>query len=178
MGSVDIRIARVERFSRMKHLPVIRDILGKAFLILLALGCLAFAVCVGWILWELRDWEPFVAQGGNNPELIEANMDIQLPPSAREIQYYYTGFREFSMYVRFTMVSSDLPQFLDSTLCETPLREYDPSRQGTAPPDWWRPVDAERLQGCSGGREGFQQVIRIDMTDPDTYIVYVFAGTT
>lgn len=36
--------------------PKIRwNILDKAVSILLTLGCLAFAVFAGWVLWELRD---------------------------------------------------------------------------------------------------------------------------
>jgi hypothetical protein len=59
----------------------------------------------------------------NIPEIsaIEGNAEIKLPPSAHEIHAYTTGMRDIFIMVRFSMNASELPEFMDSTLCTQPL---------------------------------------------------------
>jgi hypothetical protein len=114
------------------------------------------------------------------PELsaIEGNAEIKLPPSAHEIHAYTTGMRDIFIMVRFSMNASQLPEFMDSTLCKEPLVNL-PELQETIEDrfDWWNPDQAEYAEACSGKKEHSHQQIIIDMSDKDVYIVYVSTST-
>jgi len=116
----------------------------------------------------------------NMPEIsaIEGNAGIKLPRSAHEIHAYTTGMRDIFIMVRFSMNASELPEFMDITLCNQPLantrgvQETEEDRF-----DWWVPDQAEYAEVCSGEKEHSRQQIIIDMSNKDVYIVYVSTGT-
>ena len=116
----------------------------------------------------------------NMPEILamEGNAEIKLPPSAHEIYTYTTGMRDIFIMVRFSMNASELPEFMDSTLCDQPLAK-SPGGQETVEDrfDWWIPDQAEYSETCSGEKEISHQQIIIDMSDKDVYIVYVSTST-
>lgn len=145
---------------------------------LLGLVVLSCILVAGYAVWWVTHSDPFSSDSAD-PDFLEANTEIRFPPSAREIRAHTEGFREISTLVRFTMSPADLPQFLDSTLCSVPPALADPSLQprGVGAPSWWRPMDAERLQECLGERVDFYQHVLVDVSNPNTYIVYVSAGT-
>ena len=109
---------------------------------------------------------------------IEGNAEIKLPPSAHEIHAYTTGMRDIFIMVRFSMNASELPEFMDSTLCNQPLTN-SPGLQETVEDrfDWWIPDQAEYAESCSGEKEHSHQQIIIDMSDKSVYIVYVSTST-
>jgi hypothetical protein len=139
-------------------------------------ACLVI-IAAGLVAWYLKDWDPFTTDEAD-PATINANAQIELPPSTRDIHVRVSGFREISTHVRFAIDATDLPQFLDSTLCNEPLAPTNPAFQeeGSGDLSWWRPGDAQRLQECVGKRTGFYQHVLVDVSNPDTYIVYVYAG--
>jgi len=116
----------------------------------------------------------------NMPEIsaIEGNAEIKLPPSAHEIHAYTTGMRDIFIMVRFSMNASELPEFMDSTLCNQPLAN-SPGLQETVEDrfDWWIPDQAKYAESCSGEKEHSHQQIIVDMSDESVYIVYVSTST-
>ena len=116
----------------------------------------------------------------NMPEIsaIEGNAEIKLPPSAHEIHAYTTGMRDIFIMVRFSMNASELPEFMDNTLCNQPLKN-SPELQGTVEDrfDWWIPDQAQYAETCSGEKDHSHQQIIIDMSDENVYIVYVSTST-
>ena len=116
----------------------------------------------------------------NMPEIsaIEGNAEIKLPPSAHEIHAYTTGMRDIFIMVRFSMNASELPEFMENTLCDKPLAN-SPELQETVEDrfDWWIPDQAEYAETCSGEKEHSHQQVIVDMSDKDVYIVYVSTST-
>ena len=57
------------------------------------------------------------------PEIsaIEGNAEIKVSPSAHEIDAYTTGLQDIFIMVRFSMDANELPEFMETTLCEQPL---------------------------------------------------------
>ncbi|MEP7136040.1 MAG: hypothetical protein ABI904_14010 [Chloroflexota bacterium] len=116
----------------------------------------------------------------NMPEIsaIEGNAEIKLPPSAHEIHAYTTGMRDIFIMVRFSMNSSELPEFIKSTLCDQPLARSTTLQESAGNNfDWWVPEQAQYAEECSGEKEHSHQQILIDMSDKDVYIIYVSTGT-
>jgi len=116
----------------------------------------------------------------NMPEIsaIEGNVEIKLPPSAHEIHAYTTGMRDIFIMVRFSMKASELPGFMNSTLCDQPLVQSTPRPAAAGNNfDWWIPEQAQYAEECSGTKEHSHQQIIIDMSDKDEYIVYVSTST-
>ncbi len=111
--------------------------------------------------------------------LLEADTGTILPSSATEIHGYVDGFRDVTTHMRFQIPSGDLPFFLNSTSCTAPLSDADIRRQLPGRPDWdwWTPEKAESYGSCTGVTEHMAQLIFIDMTDPQKYVVYVIAST-
>lgn len=151
----------------------------SVFALIMMSGCLVAAV---WIVWDLNNWEPFTARSyyPSRPDsyeisFIEGNADITLPPSAHDIYVYSTGFREIDTKVRFSMSANELDEFMKSTLCQEPLRQIEPGQESTSggASEWWTPNQAEHLKGCSGTRDYSHQTVRMDMTDPRVYVVFV-----
>lgn len=177
----------IHRFHTMAH-DTSRDTEQKrwswrkwlgAFVLIMMSGCL---VAVVWVVWELKNWEPFTARSyypsrpdSSEISFIEGNADITLPPSAHDIYVYSTGFREIDTRVRFSMSANELDEFMKSTLCQEPLGQIEPGQESTSggTSEWWMPNQAERLKGCSGTGNYSYQMVRIDMTDPRVYVVFV-----
>ncbi len=115
---------------------------------------------------------------------VENNAEIKIPASATEIYAHVEGMNEISVLIRFNLPIEDLDEFLKSTACQEPLTKINPS--GKLPretmPDWWEPNVATELETCSGEimhaewEWSTYQVIYVDTSDPDQYIVYVSAS--
>ena len=112
--------------------------------------------------------------------MLEGNADFKFPPSAHEIYGYVTGFREVDTFVRFSMKASELPAFIKTTLCDKPLENFEPTAEQKEQKDflgWWKAYQAKTLQRCLGKSESANQAVFVDMTDPETYIVYIGDST-
>jgi hypothetical protein len=110
---------------------------------------------------------------------IEADADIKLPPSAREIYSYLSGFRYVDTLVRFSMKAEELDQFLAVSLCDQPLAPISPASEPKLEgnPTWWVPFKAKMLEECYGKNEHSHQHILVDQTDSNIYIIYVSDST-
>ncbi len=135
-----------------------------------------------WIIWSLRDYDPFSAYSYQSVptdiyeiNALEGNAEIKLPDSAREIYTYTTGFRDIFVMTRFEMHAYELPEFLDSTLCVQPLKSTSPGLQDQldSNPSWWKPHQSKHLEECYGEDTHSHQHVLVDMTDSEIYIVYV-----
>lgn len=145
-------------------------------------GCL---IAILWAVWQLKNYEPFTARDyypsrsdSYETSIIEDNANIILPPSAREIYAYTTGFQDIFIQVRFSTNADELDEFMTSTLCQEPLRkiELEPSTYDGIS-GWWTPDQAEHLKGCTGNKDHSHQTVMVDMTDPSVYIVFVSNST-
>jgi hypothetical protein len=164
-------------------------------LIVVFLSLIICLLILGFLLWKLRD----VFKGVNNidatplsefeaeeysPDLgdkamisgIEGNAEFKFPSSSRDIYAYTTGFQDIFIQTRFTIDAEELQEFISSTRCEEPLQRV--SLGGSSSKiNWWKLSEAKTVMGCSGSTEHFGQMVYIDMTNPETYIVYVEGGT-
>jgi hypothetical protein len=160
---------------------------AKKVLNLVFVGVGVLSCVLGCVVAQMfANWTPFTSETTDislddeaTISLIEGNASFIFPPSATNINMKHEGFREIFVQTRFNMSADELPTFLDGTLCEQPPTTTDPSAQGESLDSlsWWRPMDAQTLLECSGVSETTHQRILFDTTDPDTYIVYVSAGT-
>lgn len=110
---------------------------------------------------------------------LEGNSGIRIPSSATGVTGYTTGVRELDTYLRFQIPASDLEGFLLNIGCTTPLSKADIRRQLEGAPDrsWWAPEKAQSYGSCNASTDHDVQLVFIDMTDPQNYIVYVAAST-
>jgi hypothetical protein len=147
--------------------------------------CLLFVI---WLIWEVKNFDPLSSETYQpNPtdtyeiSIIEGNADIKIPSSATEIYAFTTGFRDIDANVRFVLDAAQLPEFLKGTLCTTePLKEVSPSdyERPELLPSWWTPNLAKHLEECNIEKEflptehTFQQIL-VDMTNPNSYIIFV-----
>jgi hypothetical protein len=175
MGHNLARDAKRKRWNWKKRLG--------AFSLVLMFGCL---VATAWIVWELKNWEPFTAREyypsrpeGYEVSRIEGNADIILPPSAHDVYVYTAGFREIDTRMRFSMSAKELDEFMKSTLCQEPLRwmKTRPQSNSDGTSDWWTPNQAKHLEGCNGSKGHSHQTIMIERTDVDVYFVFVSTST-
>jgi len=116
----------------------------------------------------------------NMPEIsaIEGNAEIKLPPSAHEIHAYTTGLRDIFIMVRFSMNASELPDFMNSTLCEQPLAKSTTAFESSGNKfDWWAPDQAQYSEECSGEKGNSHQQVIVDMSNSEVFIVYVSTST-
>ncbi len=156
--------------------------------IIVVAGCLAF-FCVWFFfsgssepsdpLMETAQYYQPAPTPGSALETIEADAEIKIPPSAREIHAVISGFRELDTWVRFNLPKEDISIFLNSTLCELPLTDAMPKNYAPndLDPDWWQPNTSTNLAECHGGNSSTQQNILIDRTNPEIFIIYVFSWT-
>jgi len=109
---------------------------------------------------------------------IEGNAEFKFPPSSRDIYAYTTGFQDIFIQTRFTIDSGELEELIMSTRCEKPLESSDaPFRNSISTFDWWEIGEAKIVMGCSGSTEHFGQMVYVDMTNPEMYIIYIEGGT-
>ncbi len=111
-------------------------------------------------------------------ELYESNSEIIIPADASEIYVYSSGLNELSTRIRFSINSDKLDGFIENTLCAEPLSEFDasiyiPSNGETNP---WTLKEGSNYKRCIGFKENTRQTIIVDITDPNNYIVFVFAS--
>ena len=156
----------------------------KFFIGMVTAGLLLFcSSCVAAESTEIAvefEGSSYQAVPTNMPEIlsIEGNAEIKLPPSAHEIYAYTSGMREIFIMVRFSMNASELPEFMESTLCDQPLAKSTELQNTLAERfEWWVPDQAEHAEVCSGKEEHSYQEIIVDMSDNDEYIVYVRTST-
>ena len=148
-----------------------------AGLVLFCSSCVAAEPTVIAFEFEGSSYQPVPT---NMPEIsaIEGNAEIKFPPSAHEIHAYTTGMRDIFIMVRFSMNASELPEFMDSTLCDQSLAKSTGLQKAVENRfDWWVPDQATYSEECFGEKENSHQQIIIDMTDKDVYIVYVSTST-
>jgi hypothetical protein len=116
---------------------------------------------------------------GSDLDAIEADAEITIPPSAREIHAMISGFRELDTWVRLNLPASDLASFMRNTHCKTPLVSTSPEKYvpGDLDPDWWQPHKALDLVECTGGHSFLRQHILVDRTNPQVFTIYVSSMT-
>jgi hypothetical protein len=153
---------------------------GKSHWITIAAGVvlLACTFVAGFGLYKLKQYDLFAADT-EDPVIIEGNARITLPDSAQDVHAHVEGFQETFIQTRFVIPSSDLPEFLASTLCNN--RSFSTSDirlllEDSLDRPWWKPTSAEHFKWCEGSTDSFFQRILIDMSDPNTYIVFMVAG--
>jgi hypothetical protein len=161
---------------------------------------LLLIVCLlipGLILWSLQnefqvlnnidstplsefEYEEYAPDLSNRTMIssIEANAEFKFPQSARDIYSYTTGLRDISIQTRFTINADELPVLISSTRCKEPLQSLKTPVDGSMSVfNWWKLAEAQVVMGCSGATENFGQMVYIDMSHPEIYIVYIEGGT-
>ena len=115
------------------------------------------------------------------PEIlaIEGNAGIIFPDSTREVYAYTTGLRDIFVMARFEIDADELDVFVGSTLCSQALSIASEGayQKLEGNPSWWEPYKSTHLEECYGEAERSRQHILVDMTDTETYIVYVTTST-
>jgi hypothetical protein len=114
---------------------------------------------------------------GADLNAIEADAEIKILDSAREIHAMITGFRELDTFVRLDLPTEELSEFLHHTKCTTPLNPTDPAEfsRGELEPGWWQPGIAKQLEICTGGHAYLRQQVLVDRTNPDRVTIYVLS---
>lgn len=160
----------------LKNLLKFQRLLSITFLVLAMAACSGGNNDIPVETFADQSYQPFPT---DMPEIsaIEGNADIVFPPSAHEIYAYTTGFREIFIAVRFSMQSSELPVFMETTLCNQPLKNVTSLETLSTDPKWWTPNQGKEVQDCYGENEHSHQHVIIDMSDKDIYIVYVSNST-
>ncbi len=141
-------------------------------------ACLLLTCACVLGMWWLKDYTPFSADTTDRA-IIEGNAEIKLPPSTSHLYGHTEGLNHIFTRASFAMDASDLVSFLRGTHCSESLSRVDPKKYEAASSSapWWNPAHAQDLYACWGGTEDFHQTILVDMTDPQTYMVYVIAST-
>jgi hypothetical protein len=158
-------------------------------LILLSGIGLIFLASLAWLIWwgktieadppsEYATYYQPAPTPGNDLDVIEADAEIKIPSSAREIHAAITGFQELNTWVRLDLPTKGLMEFLGNTRCDTPLTPTDPSKHTRLEldPEWWQPSDAKQLETCTGGHAFLRQRVFVDRTNADTVTIYVFSS--
>ena len=117
---------------------------------------------------------------GSDLDTIEANAEIKIPSSAKEIHAMISGFRELETWVRFELPANEIELFLIGTLCTSPVVSVKPTRytrDELFDPEWWQPHQAEDLAECHGGHQYLRQQILVDRSNNEIFTVYVFSFT-
>src|SRR5512135_3753008 len=83
--------------------------------------------------------------------ILEANTGTRIPSAAVGIHGHVDGIRDVTTHMRFQIPSGDLPAFMATTACTTPLSAVDirPQLQGMPPSAWWSPEKAEKFGSCT-----------------------------
>jgi hypothetical protein len=110
---------------------------------------------------------------------LEGNTGTKIPASATGIYGTVDGLGDITTHLRFTLPSADLAEFISSTACTAPLVDGDIRAQLRGVPDrsWWAPEKAGKYGSCMAATARLAQLVFVDMTDPQSYIVYVIAAT-
>ena len=116
---------------------------------------------------------------GSDLDVIEADAEITIPPTAREIHAMISGLRELDTWVRLDLPAGDLATFMKGTRCESPLVPTNPEKYvpNDFDPDWWHPHIATDLVECTGGHDFLRQHILVDRTNSQMFTIYVFSLT-
>lgn len=143
-------------------------IIGGALVVLL-LAFVAFSVLVfsiGGLGGPTRNM---------TPEQAAALARVTLPPSAHNVEYIDGGFQDRFIHLRFDMDAAELDSFLRGTFVAPPLTDTDVPFQASLEPDesWWQPRNASTFKSGGGSRNGVYQSLLVDMTNAQTYVVYV-----
>ena len=150
------------------------------------ISCLALA----WIFWFMKSvgespyvetafiYQPAPTPGGDL-DVIEADAEIKIPSSAREIHAMISGAQEVEAWVRLDLPIEELAEFLRNSQCYTPLTPIDLAKITIyeLDPEWWRPNEARQLEKCTGGHAYLYQQIWVDRTNPEIATIYVFSAT-
>lgn len=141
------------------------------FLVLILVSC-------GAILIWFTSWDPF-SSSINDPALLGINADFEVPESARNIEGYFEGLNNFSMYGKLDMDASDFEVFEANANCEMPFRPLNEIETRTrlnisSRFGWWQPSEQSLI--CTGRSDGCGKTLIVDISDPNVYTVYVDAG--
>ncbi len=111
--------------------------------------------------------------------VLEGNTETRIPASATDLHGYVTGLRDVTTYVRFTVPSSDLSEFLHSAACPPTLETADirSGMQRAGNFAWWQPGIAVDYKWCDGATEDLVQKVFLDLSDQDSVVVYIIAST-
>ncbi len=127
--------------------------------------------------FEANEYSPDLS----NAELISAienNAEFKFPASARDIYAYISGFQDIFIQTKFTIKAKELQELISSTRCNKSLQALKiPLENTISTPAWWKLSEAKTVMTCSGTTETFGQTVYIDMTNTDTYIVYIEGET-
>jgi hypothetical protein len=114
---------------------------------------------------------------------IEHDVHIKVPANAHNLYGYAEGFQDTTTYIRFDIDPIDLPILLANT---QDLPRLLPAKFPGVSDDflryhpWWQPLVAwqpaiDHLFIARGGRFGSREkYILVEMTDPQTYRVYIY----
>lgn len=116
---------------------------------------------------------------GSDLQALEANAEISIPATAREIHGMISGLRELDTWVRLDLPNEELPSFLQNARCTDPLKTTSPKKHtpGDLDPDWWQPHEATYLEECSGLHNTLYQRILVDRSKPEMLTIYVLSIT-
>ncbi len=156
----------------------------KTILVLAALFALSGAVVLVAFRWVRGSLAPSPSVGEFSADtddraVLQANTGTILPSSATDVHGHVDGFRDVTTHLRFTIPAADLAAFMGTTACTTPLSSADirPQLQGNPARSWWTPEKAGKYASCTAATDRLAQLVFVDMTDPDTDIVYLIAAT-
>jgi hypothetical protein len=110
---------------------------------------------------------------------LAGNTGMVIPKSASGLHGVINGDQTIRTHMRFDIPASDLNEALKNTGCSGALSNKDIRAQVQEYPqrDWWTPGQAQTYASCNAAQEDVTQLIFVDMTDPQHYIVYVIAST-
>lgn len=155
---------------------------------LIALTTIIFFVGIVLLIQLSKEFDSFVPFTSENYfpsyptsyqlKSYEDNAEIIIPTDATEIYVYSSGLNKLSTRIRFSINSNKLDGFIENTLCTEPPTEFDanlyiPSNGKT---NQWTLKEGSNYIRCFGVKENTRQTIIIDITDPNNYIVYIFAS--
>jgi len=113
---------------------------------------------------------------------LEGNTETVIPDSANGIRGVIRGFQGITTHLRFDIPAAALDDFIQSTGCSEALtstadvRALHAQMQGPRR-EWWAPEKAQSYASCNGDKEHLAQLVFVDMTDPQRYVVYVIVST-
>lgn len=110
---------------------------------------------------------------------LQGNTETIIPASADGIHGVIHGSNGITTHMRFDIPSEALGEFMQTTGCDGTLDGEDIRVQFERNPqkEWWALDAAQTYSSCNGDTEHLAQLVFIDTTNPERYIVYVFTST-
>jgi hypothetical protein len=118
------------------------------------------------------------------PQNIEYVAHIKVPASAHNFYGYAEGFQDTTTYYRFEIDPADLsPLMANSQDCppvspgdfpDTADADFHQAHPWWQPYAAWRPETKQLFVACGGRLGSREKYLLVDMTDPQTYRVYIY----